>query len=52
MTDETPRSESVPWWERPPPGKLIPLAFVKIDRKDATAEWSDLSAEEVARRQA
>lgn len=51
MTDESP-VQTLPWWERTPPGQTVPLAFVKIDRKGATEEWADLSREDVARGQA
>ena len=52
MTSTPPSTDGRPWWENTPPGTLVPLAFVKIDRAGATAEWSELSAEQVDRRHA
>lgn len=50
MTDDVAAVETPPWWERTPRGQRLLLGFVKIDRKGSTDEWSDLPADEVARR--
>ncbi len=42
--------DSPPWWEQIPEGKVIPLAFVKIDLKGGTAEWAELTPDRVAER--
>ncbi len=39
-----------PWWEATEDGQAVALAFVKVDRKGSTAEWAELSPEEVANR--
>lgn len=38
------------WWETTPEESRLLVAFVKIDRKDSTLEWSELPEDEVLRR--
>ncbi len=40
------------WWETVPAGRVISLAFVKLDRVASTREWSELSPDQVERRYA
>jgi len=52
VSEEQTEATRAPWWEATPPGKTIPLAFVKIDRVASTREWSELSPEQVNQRYA